>query len=133
MTDAIGYDGLMLLKKQLLKKYNYVITVDAGDHVQGGIICVITKGEAIIDIMNKIGYDVATLGNHEFDYQIPKLEENSFLLNCGYISINYCFHKNKTSIYNASKIIEKNNKKIGFIGISTPETFSQTYLNTLYD
>ena len=133
VTDAIGYDGLMLLKKQLLKKYNYAITVDAGDHVQGGIMGVITKGEAIINIMNKIGYDVATLGNHEFDYQIPKLKENSLLLNCGYISINYCFHKNKTSIYNASKIIEKNNKKIGFIGISTPETFSQTYLNTLYD
>ena len=83
--------------------------------------------------MQEIIYDVATLGNHEFVYQIPKLKENSLLLNCGYISINYCFHKNKTSIYNASKIIEKNNKKIGFIGISTPETFSQTYLNTLYD
>ena len=33
VTDAIGYDGLMLLKKQLLKKYNYAITVDAGDHI----------------------------------------------------------------------------------------------------
>ena len=131
--DKIGYDGLMLLKKQLQKKYNYVITVDAGDHIQGGTMGVLTKGEALIDIMNKIGYDVVTLGNHEFDYTIPQLESNSFLLNCGYISINYCFHKNKTARYDASKIIEKNNKKIGFIGVSTPETFSKTYLNTLYD
>ena len=133
VNNTIGYDGLMLYKKQLLNKYNNVILVDAGDHIQGGTMGTITSGEAIIDIMNKLKYDVATLGNHEFDYKIPQLEELNEKLNCGYISINYCFHKNKTSRYNPSKIIEKNNKKIGFIGVSTPETFSKTYLNTLYD
>ena len=48
VQDTIGYDGLMLYKKQLLKKYNNVILVDAGDHVQGGTIGLITNGEAII-------------------------------------------------------------------------------------
>ena len=133
VNDSIGYDGLMLLKKQYLRKYNNVIVVDAGDHIQGGTIGFITKGEALIDIMNEIGYDVATLGNHEFDYEIPKLEELGKKLNCGYISINYCFNKNKTSIYNSSKIIEKNGKKIGFIGITTSETISKSYLNTILD
>ena len=133
VSETIGYDGLMLYKKQLLKKYNNVILVDAGDHIQGGTMGTITNGEAIIDIMNKLEYQVVTLGNHEFDYKIPQLEVCEQKLNCGYISINYCFHKNKTAIYEPSKIIEVGGKKIGFIGVATPQTLSKTYLNALFD
>ena len=73
VTDTIGYDGLMLYKKQLQKKYENVLLVDAGDHIQGGTIGLLTHGKAIIEIMNKLKYDVVTLGNHEFDYKIPEL------------------------------------------------------------
>ena len=55
VNDTIGYDGLMLYKKQLLEKYQNVITVDAGDHIQGGTIGLITNWESIINIMNEIG------------------------------------------------------------------------------
>ena len=133
VQDTIGYDGLMLYKKQLLKKYNNVILVDAGDHVQGGIMGLVTNGESIIEIMNKLEYDAVTLGNHEFDYGITQLETLEKLLNCSYISANYCYRKNKTSIYPPYKIIEKGNKKIGFIGIATPDTLIRTYLITLVD
>ena len=70
VQDNIGYDALMLYKKQLLQKYKHVILVDAGNHVQGGTMGLITYGIAIIDIMNKIGYDVATLGKYELDYGV---------------------------------------------------------------
>ena len=133
VQDTIGYDGLMLYKKQLLKKYNNVMLVDAGDHIQGGTMGLITNGEAIIEIMNKLEYEVVTLGNHEFDYGIEQLEEVEKLLNCSYISSNYCFKKNKTSIYPPTKIIEKGGKKIGFIGVATPQTLSKTYLITIVD
>ena len=93
VQDSIGYDGLMLYKRQLLQKYNNVILVDAGDHIQGGTIGQITNGEAIIEIMNKLEYDVVTLGNHEFDYGIEQLESIEKLLNCKYISSNYCYKK----------------------------------------
>ena len=132
VNDTIGYDGLMLYKKQLLRKTNNVLVVDAGDHIQGGTMGLITNGIAIIDIMNKIGYDVATLGNHEFDYGVDQLEECERLLNCSYISANYCFHKNKTvSIYNASKTIEVGGKKIAFIGVATPQTLTKSSLISL--
>ena len=133
VNDTIGYDGLMLYKKQLQQKYNTVLLVDAGDHIQGGTIGMITNGTAIIEIMNKLGYDVATLGNHEFDYEIPQLEKIEKLLNCSYISCNYCFRENKTSIYSPFKIKEAGGKKIGFIGIATPETILKTYLITILD
>ena len=133
VQDNIGYDGLMLYKKQLLKKYNDVILVDSGDHIQGGTMGSITNGESIIEIMNKLEYEVVTLGNHEFDYGITQLETLDKLLNCSYISANYCYRKNKTSIYPPYKIIEKGNKKIGFIGVATPETLIKSYLVTLVD
>ena len=133
VQDSIGYDGLMLYKKQLLQKHNNVILVDAGDHIQGGTIGQITSGEKIIDIMNELEYDVVTLGNHEFDYGIEQLETIKNKLNCEYISSNYCYKKNKESIYPPYKIIEKSGKKIGFIGVATPETLTKSYLITLLD
>ena len=133
VQDTIGYDGLMLYKKQLLEKYNNVLLVDAGDHIQGGTIGLITNGEAIIDIMNKLEYDVVTLGNHEFDYGLKQLEFLGGLLNSSYISCNYCHRKNKTAIYPPYKIIEIGGKKIGFIGVATPETITKSYLITLVD
>ena len=71
----------MYLKKKLQAEYENVLLVDAGDHIQGGTMGLITNGMAIIDIMNKVGYDVATLGNHEFDYGIEQLESIEKLLN----------------------------------------------------
>ena len=133
LMDYIGYDGLMLYKRELLSKYKYVITVDAGDHIQGGAIGLLSKGLDIIDIMNKIGYDVVTLGNHEFDYGIEQLNICNETLKSGYISSNYCFRKNKTSIFPPYKIIDAGDKKIGFIGVSTPQTLSKTYLHNIVD
>ena len=137
----IGYDGLMLYKKELQKKDKYIITVDVGDHLQGESLCLLNKGKDIIDIMNKIGYDISVLGNHEFDYGLDEIYKNEEKLNCGYICANYCYKKNKTSIFPAFKIIEIGGKKIGFIGILTPETLTKTNLyrftdendNFLYD
>ena len=133
LMDYIGYDGLMLYKRELQSKYKYVITVDAGDHIQGGAIGLLSKGLDIIDIMNKIGYDVVTLGNHEFDYGIEQLNLCNETLKSGYISSNYCFRKNKTSIFPPYKIIDAGDKKIGFIGVSTPQTLSKTYLHNIVD
>ena len=47
--------------------------VSAGDYVQGGSMGAASKGGYIVTIMNAVGYDLVTLGNHEFDYAIPRL------------------------------------------------------------
>ena len=132
-NENIGYDGLMLYKKELEKKYKNVITVDVGDHIQGGTLGILSKGLDIIDIMNEIKYDVVILGNHEFDYGLEQLDILSKKLSCGYISANYCYRKNKTSIYEPYKIIEKGDKKIAFIGVTTPQTLSKSYLHNIVD
>ena len=131
LNDTIGYDGFVLYRDELKKKYKNVITVDVGDHSQGAVLGAITEGEAIIEIMNKVGFDVVTIGNHEFDYGIEQLHKLNSLTSSKYISLNACYKKNKTKLFEPSKIIEAGNKKIGFIGIVTPLTYSKTYLPSL--
>ena len=138
IMDNIGYDGLSLLKKQLKNQYKTVLTIDCGDAIQGGTIGILSKGFDIIKIMNLIDYDIAILGNHEFDYGLNQLKNISQYLNCGYICANFCFHKNKTSIFPPYKIIEINEndnkkKKIAFIGVITPQTFSKTLIHSIID
>jgi len=95
VNDTIGYDGFVLYRDELKRNNPNVISVDVGDHVQGGTLGSISEGSAIIDIMNKVGFDVAILGNHEFDYgieQLSKLKEN---ISSNYISSNFCYKKKK--------------------------------------
>ena len=133
VNDTIGYDGFVLYRDELYKKYPNIISVDVGDHIQGGTLGSISDGSAIINIMNKIGFDVAILGNHEFDYGIEQLSKLGENITSKYISSNFCYKKNKTSVFSPYKIIEKGGKKIAFIGVLTPLTFSKTYLSTLRD
>ena len=95
VNDTIGYDGFVLYRDELKRNNPNVISVDVGDHVQGGTLGSISEGSVIIDIMNKVGFDVAILGNHEFDYgieQLSKLKEN---ISSNYISSNFCYKKKK--------------------------------------
>ena len=130
-NDTIGYDGFVLYRKELEKKYKKVIAVDVGDHAQGGVLGAISEGEAVLDILNKIKFDVTTLGNHEFDYGIEQLNKLNEKMSTKYISLNTCYRKNKTQLFEPSTMVEAGGKKIGFIGIVTPLTFSKTYLSTL--
>lgn len=133
INNTIGYDGYALYYDELKTKYKNVIKVDIGDHIQGGTIGPISEGDSINKIMNKIGFDVATLGNHEFDYGIEQLFKLNKNLTIKYICANFCYRKNKTTIFDPYKIIEAGNKKIGFIGVLTPYTFSKTYLSSILD
>ena len=133
INDTIGYDGFVLYRRELEQKYKYVLTVDVGDHVQGGTLGAISEGAAIIKIMNEVNFSVATLGNHEFDYGVETLNNLGQNITSRYICSNFCYKKNKTTVYQPYKVVEAGNKKIGFIGVVTPLTFSKTFLSTLRD
>ena len=130
-NDTIGYDGFVLYRKELEKKYKNILAVDVGDHIQGGVLGAITEGEAVLEVLNKVQFNVTTLGNHEFDYGIEQLNKLNENMSPKYISLNTCFRKNRTQLFEPSRIVEVGGKKIGFIGIVTPLTFSKTYISTL--
>ena len=67
VNDNIGYAGVALYKKEMLKETPYVTLVDAGDAVQGAPLGTLSEGEDIVAIMNEMGYEFAIPGNHELD------------------------------------------------------------------
>ncbi len=114
-----GYAGLYAVKESLSQD-NYVLLVDDGDAIQGEPIGTMTKGEALIDIMNTVGYDIAIPGNHEFDYGMERFLELTQKANFPYISCN--FNKDGELIFAPYAIKEFDGVKIAFVGITTPTT-----------
>ena len=114
-----GYAGLYAVKENLSKDYN-VLLVDDGDSIQGEPIGTMTKGEAIIDIMNVMGYDVAIPGNHEFDYGMDRFLELAEKAEFPYISCN--FNKEGELVFEPWIMKEVGGVKIAFVGVTTPYT-----------
>ncbi len=117
-----GYDGLWQIKEKAKALGNNVLLVDDGDSIQGEPLGTMTKGEAIIELMNEVGYDVAIPGNHEFDYGMEQFMELTKRAKFPYISCN--FNKEGELVFKPYVIKETGGKKIAFVGISTPETLT---------
>jgi len=129
-ADNIGYDGLALYKKELESLYENVLLVDAGDAIQGAVIGSISKGAEIIRMMNRLGYDLAIPGNHEFDFGFEALDECSDLLSCGYICANFCTTDGEP-VFRPWKILEAGGLKIGFVAVVTPDTFTKSGMRNI--
>ncbi|MBR6072572.1 MAG: bifunctional metallophosphatase/5'-nucleotidase [Acholeplasmatales bacterium] len=122
-VDGIRLNNLSGYIKEL-KKENNVLVVDAGDQVQGAIYGAIDQGVDIINMMNAVGYDLATPGNHDFDYGVEAF--NGFVKEAKfpYISCNFKKVEDDKNVLDSTKVFEVGNLKIGFVGISTPETIT---------
>ena len=127
--ENIGYDGLALYKKELEAQYDHVLLIDAGDAIQGAPIGAISKGIEIIKMMNRVGYDLAVPGNHEFDYG-EALAECAQELDCGYTCVNYCTSDGKP-IFSPWRILEAGDVKIGFVGVVIPDTFTKSVIKDI--
>ena len=68
-----------------------VITVDAGDMVQGSLYFKYFRGDVEYPLMNMMGYDVRILGNHEFDNGMADLAEKYKTVKADRLSANYNF------------------------------------------
>ena len=117
-----GYAYIAQLKADYEAKGAEVILVDAGDFSQGTTYVSSTKGADAVTMMNAAGYDIVTLGNHEFDYGYAQLKENmskaKFKVVCADV-----FNEDGTPIFDANyTYTTKSGVKVGFFGMETPET-----------
>ena len=118
-----GYAYMAALKKQYEAAGADVIVVDAGDFTQGNPYVSLSKGHSAIDLMNAAGYDLVTLGNHEFDFGYAQLMENLKDAKFKAICANVYLKGSTDPILDPSTIIEtKSGLKVGFFGMDTPET-----------
>ena len=114
-----GYAGLYAMK-EYYSTDNYVLLVDDGDAIQGEPVGTLSDGEAIIDIMNTLGYDLAIPGNHEFDYGMDTFLGLTEKANFQYLSCN--FNKEGELVFAPYAIKEFDGVKIAFVGVTTPAT-----------
>lgn len=122
-----GYAYITALKADYEAKGAEVILVDAGDYSQGEVYVSDTKGLDAVEMMNVTGYDVVTLGNHEFDYGYAQLKENMTKADFKVLCANV-YGEDGTPIFDANyTYTTKSGVKIGFFGMETPE--AQTKAN----
>ncbi|MBR6800554.1 MAG: bifunctional metallophosphatase/5'-nucleotidase [Eubacteriaceae bacterium] len=125
--EADGYAQIAALKKQMAEENAAAYLVDSGDYIQGGTLGTLTKGEALVEIMNAAGYDFTTLGNHEFDYGMDQL---MYLMNdvatFKVLSANFDSLETGKAVFDDYEIVEAAGKKIAFVGVTTPESFTKS-------
>ena len=121
-----GYSKLAAMKNEQSETYTNVGVVSVGDFVQGGTLGAVSKGEYIVNLMNKVGYDAIALGNHEFDYQIPRLDELNGMSNTKFISCNFQKIGEDKSYFEPYTIVSYGNVDIAYIAITTPETINSS-------
>ena len=126
VDESIGYAGVAAYKAEMLKTNKYVTLVDNGDAIQGGILGTLSNGSYIIDIMNKVGYDIAVPGNHEFDYGMNRFLSLAKKLKAGYISSNFKDLKTGKPVFEGYRMVSYGDVKVAYVGISTPESISKS-------
>ena len=129
IDNSISYDVIAAVKEELKTQYKNVLLVDAGDHSQGTVYGSMDFGETIIELMNAAGYDVATLGNHEFDYSMEGTMDIIEWAEFPYVSANFYKLENgqrTENVLDSFKIFEIGGHKIAFVGATTPESFTKS-------
>ena len=121
-----GYANIAALAAEYESQGAKVIVADAGDFSQGKVEVSSNKGLNAVKMMNAAGYDIATLGNHEFDYGYAQLKENLKKATFSTICCNILDENGKPA-FEGSKVFDIDGLKVGFIGVNTPE--SQTKAN----
>ena len=121
-----GYAKLATIREQQKALTPYVTTVSCGDFIQGDLVGAISTGEHIIDIMNQVNYDFVTLGNHEFDFGVPRMFELTNKLKAQVIDANFRYIPTNTPVFPAYKIVTYDNVDIAYIGLTTTSTLSSS-------
>ena len=128
-----GYAKLVALREQQRDMTPYVTTVSSGDFVQGDVVGSLSKGENIVAIMNEVGYDVVTLGNHEFDFGIPQLLKLKDSLDASVVSTNFCDFRTGRFVFLPYHIIRYGEVDIAFLGFTTTTTSTLVASRTFLD
>ena len=125
ITKDLTYSKVAAYKDSL----ENVLLVDAGDHIQGTAYGSMDKGATIAQLMNAAGYDLATLGNHEFDYGMDGCMAAIEAADFPYVSCNFYHEANGVAgenVLDSYKVFKVGGVKIAFIGITTPESFTKS-------
>ena len=123
--NALTYSKVAAYKNSL----GDALLVDAGDHIQGTAYGSMDDGATIVELMNAAGYDLATLGNHEFDYGMERALQVIQEADFPYISCNFYHEENGVrgeNVLDSYEVFEVGGVSVAIIGITTPESFTKS-------
>ena len=129
IDKTLSYATVSAMKQDYQKAGKQVLLVDAGDHIQGTAYGGMDEGKTIVQLMNAAGYDIATLGNHEFDYGMARALATVQEAKFPYVSCNFYHEKNGVvgdPVLDSYKVFDMNGTKVAFVGITTPESFTKS-------
>ena len=121
---GFGLAGLQQIRDALEAQGYTTLLVDNGDAIQGEPIGTLSEGEAMVELMNAMYYDVAIPGNHEFDYGADRFLDLAKMADYPYISCN--FNYQGKMLFDSYVILEAAGLKIAFVGVTTPNTIGES-------
>jgi len=125
-SPKLTYAAIADLKQSYQNAGKDVLLVDAGDHVQGTAYGSMDEGASIIKLMNAAGYDVATPGNHEFDYGMDRAKAIMKEADFPYLSCNWVDLRTTLRVLPSVEVFVRGGRRIAFVGVTTPETFTKS-------
>lgn len=129
-----GYAHMAALKDEVRLHTPHVAVVSAGDFLQGDVVGSISRGQYIVDIMNEVPYDFVTVGNHEFDYSVPRMLDLTGQLSAKVLCCNFSritssrepITDNREPIYPSYTIRRYGPVSVAYVGVTTPTTFNSS-------
>jgi len=131
-VDAGKYDGMGLARvstivKEVRSEDPNVLFLDAGDTIHGTVFAALTKGASVVRVMNEMGYDAMTTGNHDYNYGLDRIEKLQNTMNFPVIVSNLTYKENGEKAFKPYIIKTlPNGVKVGIFGLATPETAYKT-------
>ena len=121
-----GYAKLAAMKAELAEHNAYVGVASVGDYIQGSSLGAISQGGYIVELMNLVGYDAVTLGNHEFDYRLSRLNELVALMNTKPVCSNFKKSGESNTVFDPYTIVTYGETAVAYVGITTPSTLTSS-------
>ncbi len=119
--DGMGFAKMMTKVKELREENPNLLLLNAGDTIHGLPIVTVSKGEVMIELMNKAGFDAMAPGNHDFNYGYDRLLELQKIAKFPILAANIV-KADGTKDFKAYVIKEIGGVKVGIFGLATPET-----------
>lgn len=125
VLTGVGYDRIAQYKMDLMEDNENVLLLDAGDSIHGQPLATLSRGESIVQLMNAIGVDALSPGNHDFNYGYDRLKELEDDMDFPILAANVV-DKSGENVFESYIVKEMDGLRVGIFGLSSPETYYKT-------
>jgi len=132
-SGTMGMATVKNILDEIDTQYENTWLISAGDIFHGTTFATLEEGESVLNVMNFVGYDLMTPGNHDFDYGMDRLLELEALADFPMIAANIQYKADDSDFMDPYVIQDFDGVKVGFFGLTSPETVYKTHPDNVTD